>query len=343
MPKVIFDNLPTLLYRDIVIIHPHYQMIDQHKALTMPYENPPWEVISNRWKKDTIRYDLLYEYYPITVSNIDLDQSIKLTDEIKISTILFNNQCMNGFVGLLYWHKLAVSYGFKEKTNLGIINVDSGGLVVQIPKDSHGITVYSNNVVQLYKSLKSIDDTKTRQYNGFLDKLPYKIIIDKWELFDNNGHMISAHKLDNMLYISNLQHIMLYMLTNFTLLKKMKDTDRGDTFYIGYLLAYSIVKWASESYASKPNNKYMVFLPSPEVYGDSEISDSYLNSKRLFLEKIKDNDKKKIQPKCVFPETFKNGKIPNNYYKFIPNKSPILQFDGLITNDYFDRIKFIES
>jgi hypothetical protein len=98
--------------------------------------------------------------------------------------------------------------------------------------------------------------------------------------------MISAHKLDNMLYISNLQHIMLYMLTNFTLLKKMKDTDRGDTFYIGYLLAYSIVKWASESYASKPNNKYMVFLPSPEVYGDSEISDSYLNSKRLFLEKI---------------------------------------------------------
>ena len=65
MPKSIYDHLPFIVYRDIRIIHPHYQMIDQHRALSYPYENPPWEVITHRWKKDATRYDMLYEYYPL--------------------------------------------------------------------------------------------------------------------------------------------------------------------------------------------------------------------------------------------------------------------------------------
>ena len=348
MPKTIFDKLPTLLYRDVRIIHPHYQLIDQHRALSLPYENPPWEVIIHRWKKDATRYDILYGYYPLTLQNVDEKQSVKLMSEIKISSILFKNQCISGFAGLLYWHQLAVKYGFKEKTNIGKISVDSGGIVVQIPEDSHGVSIYSDDINKLYSLIKTDQSVKKeRRYNRFLDKLPYKMILDnKWELFDNSGYMMSAHKLDNFLYIANLQNIMLYMLTNLILLQKIKDVDRGNSFYIGYLLAQSIVQWAVGEYkksSESQTNKFMPFLPSIQVYGDIEISDSYLNAKRLFLEKLRERPKEHLQPMIIFPETFIKGKIPEKYYEFKPTKSPILQFDGSETTKYFDRINFIEK
>ena len=62
VPKNIFDSLPFIMYRGIKIIHPHYQIIDQHRSLSMPYENTPWEVITHRWEKDAIRYEVLYGF-----------------------------------------------------------------------------------------------------------------------------------------------------------------------------------------------------------------------------------------------------------------------------------------
>ena len=131
------------------------------------------------------------------------------------------------------------------------------------------------------------------------------------------------------------------MITNIILLQKIKDVDRGNTFYIGYLLAQSIVKWACDNYKKTSNNKFLPFLPSTEIYGDSEISDSYINSKRLFLENIGDINKENLQPMIIFPETFVKGKIPDKYYKFIPENSHILKFDGLETNQYYDRLELI--
>ena len=61
IPKVILDNIPFLKYKGFHIVHPHYQMIDQHRSLSYPYENAPRETIMNRMKKDMKRYDLLYE------------------------------------------------------------------------------------------------------------------------------------------------------------------------------------------------------------------------------------------------------------------------------------------
>ena len=344
IPQIIFDKLPTLLYRDIHIIHPHYQMIDQHRSLSLPYENPPWEVITHRWKKDSVRYDMLYEFYPLEIhNNGESVKKIQMTDEIRISSIIFKDQCISGFVGLLYWHDLAVKNGFKEKTDLGKISIDVGGIVVEMPQDSHGVTVYSNDIIKLHNIIKTEQMIKKeRRYNRFLDKLPYKIIIDNtWELFDNSGYMISAHKLENNLFVANLQNIMLYMITNIILLQKIKDVDRGNSFYIGYILAQSIVKWACINYKKTPKPEYMLFLPSAEVFGDTEISDSYLNAKRLFLESIDARTKEKLQPMIIFPETFVNGKIPDKYYKFVPENSQILQFDGLETDQYFDRVGFI--
>jgi hypothetical protein len=335
MPEIIFGKLPTLLYREIYIIHPHYQLIDQHRALSLPYENAPWEVITHRWVKDATRYDLLYKYYPIEPANTEL----KLSAEIRISSIYFKNQCIGGFAGLLYWHKIATDMGFKSNIKLGSITIDTGGIVVELPEDSHGVSIYSNDITALYKLIKDNGIKKERHYNRFLDKLPAKIIIDnKWEIFDNAGILLSAYKSESDIYISNLQNIMLYMLTNLILLQKIKEEERGDTFQMGYLLAQSIVKWAGDKFSNSPKEKLKMFLPSEKTYGTDEISDSYLNAKRLFLEKIKEIPKSELQPKAVFPEAFVNGKIPDKYYKFNPSKSAILKIDGAETKEYIARI-----
>lgn len=348
MPKDIYDKLPCLLYRDIRIIHPHYQLIDQHRALSYPYENPPWEVITHRWKKDASRYDLLYDYYPLKPKHLKEVPEFKLCEEITISSITFNDQCISGFAGLLYWTKAAKKLGYKNTNiSIGSIHIDSGGFIFQIPIDSHGVSIYSNDVIKLLNNLKKNDNIKEeRQYNRFLDKLPHKFILNnKYELFDNKGYMIGAHKTDIGIYIANLQNIMLYMLTNLILLNNIKEIDRGYSFYIGYITSQSIVKWAGDEYAKnkeKSSKKYMPFLPSVEVYGDEEVSDSYINSKRQFLEKIGDRDISKMQPGLIFPDTFDHGKIPKKYYKFDPKKSPILQFDGTETKDYKNRIYITE-
>ena len=64
-------------------------MIDQHRALSLPYENPPWEVVMHRWKKDAKRYDLLYSIYPLKkqkeLLDVPADDNFVLTDPIKIS------------------------------------------------------------------------------------------------------------------------------------------------------------------------------------------------------------------------------------------------------------------
>jgi hypothetical protein len=336
VPLNIFEKLPYLIYKDMRIVHPHYQMIDQHRALSHPYENAPYEVIAHRWRKDATRYDMLYAYYPL--NSDDLEQSdITLMAPINLSSILFKDQCISGFAGLLFWLNKASSMGFKEKSNLGKCEIDNTGMIIQLPDDSHGISIYSNNIIDLKERISNkFTYAESRQYNRFLDKLPFKIILDnKFELFDNAGCMISAYKTPIDIYVANLQHIMLYMLTNVILLRKIKNTDRGYSFYLGYLLAQNIVKWASEN-SNKP--KYKIFLPSADIYGDSEISDSYINSKRIYLEKTEEIVPDELQPTIVFPETFKKGKIPDSFYKFNPKKSHILQFDGEITNVFNKRI-----
>ena len=341
MPKSIYDHLPFIVYRDIRIIHPHYQMIDQHRALSYPYENPPWEVITHRWKKDATRYNMLYEYYPLKYTEKNEDE-LKLGNEITISSIVFKDQCLSGFAGLLYWEFYAKKMGYKNHNiSLGKIQEDTGGYIIQIPVDSHGISVYSDNVIQLRDELvKKYDIKEEHQYNRFLDKLPHKFILNNvYELFDNKGYMLSAYKTINNIFIANLQNIMLYMLTNLIILTEINSiNNRGYSFYIGYITAQSIVKWAVDEYKKSPAKKYMPFLPSTEIYGTTEVSDSYINSKRQFLEKIHNKEKVKLQPEIIFPETFINGKIPDKYYKFQPDKSSILQFDGAETKKYNNRI-----
>jgi hypothetical protein len=92
-PKPIFDKVPILLYDKFRIVHPHYQMMDQHISLSLPFQDPGFEVIFNRWKKDLIRYDKLYQYYPIVavmsdIMSADTGLTIDIEDKNKSKYIV---------------------------------------------------------------------------------------------------------------------------------------------------------------------------------------------------------------------------------------------------------------
>lgn len=65
-PKNIFDIIEVLNFDGMKIVHPSFQRIDVHKSLSFPYDNPPREVVFNRYAKDVKRFNILDENYPIT-------------------------------------------------------------------------------------------------------------------------------------------------------------------------------------------------------------------------------------------------------------------------------------
>lgn len=61
----ILSELKTMKYESFLIVDPMYQRIDMHSSLSFPYDNVPQEVIFNRWKKDTERFEIINGLYPL--------------------------------------------------------------------------------------------------------------------------------------------------------------------------------------------------------------------------------------------------------------------------------------
>lgn len=342
VPKNIIDHIPTLWYKGIQIVHPHYQFIDQHRSLSYIYENAPFETVMIRPEKDMVRYDLLYSFYPLKALNID-KYEIKLKNE-KLYTSLLENQCISGFIALNYWINKAKKHGFKNNYDLGSFKLDDTMLHYTIPVDSHGITIYSDDMSDLYDKISKIHDMKDiRFYNQFLGTFPKKIIIDnRFEIMENT-HKISAHKIkDTNIYIANIQHIMLYLLGNYILLMKIKNIKRGYSFYSAYLVCIDLVKWASDKYYSSKKEDidkkelFKEFFPTAEIYGKYNISESYKVSKYRFDVKNKTfkDEKKFAQPHNIYDRDLIYKSIPKKYFNFNVSESELFLIDGKETNNF---------
>ncbi len=182
-PQVIYDQVPTLQYEDLRIAHPHWQMIDQHSSLSMPFENPGREVIFHRWKKDMVRYDKLYSHYPVTPSKIKQAKTTIPLNEIK-------GTCLCG------WSR-DVRDG----------KVTAFGDRISIATDDY---------------LKCIDENKMQivsYHSEYFGKLPRYVLCKSRsnvlvEVFDVAGKLISASQVDkkNNVWLCNVQWSMVYSL-----------------------------------------------------------------------------------------------------------------------------------
>lgn len=315
MPPVLFDQLPTICYRGYTMIHPHFQMIGQHRALCNPYESKPRETIrSGRWEKDMKRHDLLYQYYPLKLTkeqfrNIDLNS-------VKLDVLENQDYCFTGLAALLYWMREASKFGFEKDNSFGSFSETEIRLrgKVALLTDSHE---------ELFQVFKSSD---VKFYNRQIDHLPRSFRCNNFEVFDNLGEQVSASAEGNF-HVANLQTIMVYFLTRLIVNK----SDNED-YLRGYLRCRDLIKWASKLYEKEknPDKKqfYEKLFPSIHVYGKQYIFDTYM------IKKAEKREKRiQLQPKHMYGLI--NMSIPEKLKEFKYKDSWVFDFDGQETACFY--------
>lgn len=323
IPQKIFDAIPRLNYKGLDFVHPYYQYMDQHRALCTGFENIGLgrPVISNRWKKDMQRYDMLWEQYPLRWNGDKPELKVEAEQVIPLDII--QNQCVTGFAALVYWIEWAKKKGFKTHYNLGKFSITSAGVVYSVPTDSHGITMYSNNIEDLYKAIKSKYKPKNeRFYTRFVDKFPRKVIIDNsWEILDNKHNWIAASKITNDIYMANMQTIMLYFITNYVLLNKLKKENRGYTFFVGYMVARDLVNFGAINHLDE-------LLPTIGYYGTTIVSESFELAKTKLMKRYDESIVIPRQPHRIYERDLRTKTIPSAYHHFNPKDSSLFDMGG---------------
>jgi hypothetical protein len=188
IPKDLYDKLPTVKYEGSRIIHPHYQMIDQHRALSLPYENPPREtIIGKRWTQDIERYELLNKYYPIKDENSSQEEFFGQDQVNLISYTVgydeWDGICLGGYVGLLFWLTKGKELGhLYEFSDLGSITFANNDITIKLQKnmlttiitDDYAaflkILGYEDNISLPMEKTQSAEEAKISDKKGSREK-----------------------------------------------------------------------------------------------------------------------------------------------------------------------------
>jgi FkbM family methyltransferase len=182
-PQSVFDKLPYIEHNSMRIIHPHFQMMDIHHALSFPFENPTRPVVSHRWRRDMKRYDLLFDAYPIK-SKLDVP---KMTERALPKSLL-SHSCITGWAALSFWRNKKIAAPEGEP--------------VHILDDDFGRWVAASTSKPVYISSR-------------FGKMPRSVLVtidgSSVEVFDNLGEKVSAERVGSM-YVANLQHVMMLFL-----------------------------------------------------------------------------------------------------------------------------------
>lgn len=317
IPKEIFKRIPTIIYQGINIVHPHFQMIDQHRALSLPFEKPPLETMYGRWKKDICRYDLLNDNFPIEAPAIKKEK----TTSYKIPLRDLQHHCLDGYPALLYWIEKANQLLDKKITHyLGNFTIDNHVMFNLHSKCEFNIL--SDKPDDIIAKLNSSKSNIT-SYNPVLDKIPERTILQNQKktfcILNNNGDMRSAHKTEHGFHVANLQQVMCYLLTRGIFYK--------DNFALScYKLAQQVLFNAVASYEKTANKKFLPFLPSGEVYGQCNTYDSYCIAKNTIDATMYKGKKLYNTPPNAYPKL--GEKVPEKYYEFDPTTEHMYQFDG---------------
>lgn len=318
IPENLFKLVPTTEYQGFTIVHPYYQMIDQHRALSLPYENAPFETIMQRFDKDLKRNDLLYDAYPIK------PEEITKTTHISVDKNIFKDSCVNGFLAAIYWLKYADSHGYKpdiEYQNILDKTTFGDKIETELPDELH-ISILSDHPEEVSKEFKT-----PVIYNSTLDKIACRTVFENYEVLHNHGRLTAAyHDKELNLYIANIQTILCHMLA-LAIIYKNKNAQSV------FSLCRDLFIWGCKEYLDNKDEKYLLLLPTYEVYGDHNYTESHELAYKDFESKIDEVNNKQITPKNAYPEPGKA--IKESLFEFIPSESPIYQVDGLPTKKEF--------
>jgi hypothetical protein len=251
MPQSIFDRLPTLTYEGMKIIHPNFQRIDQHRALSVPYENPPNEVIFHRWEKDIKRFNILDKYYPVSMPKTAMlpEKQIKIEESHR-------DFVLHGTAAYACMMKCLIDLVDEVKKQKGKSHP-------VMPKDIHDNVMsddFAFNTEKTENMLTIIHHTPTSVitpigasrtcYNPYMtlsDKIvingaamPYGICI-----YDSSNVLVSMSVLkiqNKRIRFTSVQHQMMYFMA-MSLKNEGKLADYYMTYYVSCL---NIIKYAED-------------------------------------------------------------------------------------------------
>ena len=195
VPKYIFDKINTLNYEGFIIIHPWVQQINQLRAMRNMLEGAPKEMIlSNRIEKDTKRYRLLANAYPIETKELTYIKS-------KIVTIkLDKNKVLTGFPAAIYWLDKLEDNPFDW-----YIKVEKDVCTISMPEDQC--------IHYLVDGFSDIDTTKCKKFNPLLDKLYPSVVVDNITYYNIYGDKHIVESLGSDYYIDGFYGTMMWLAT----------------------------------------------------------------------------------------------------------------------------------
>jgi hypothetical protein len=311
LPKEYLNRLPTIAYKKLKLIHPDYQKISMHRALSLPYENPGQEVIYHRWRKDIKRYNLLEQYYPFsidthkklilsTIKGLPKSKLIVPVKKVSTTTIsipidVLDGVVLDGFgsyaVMFAAMKNLEKNKTFKSEWSKTLKSlpecscvVKDGKAIFTIPK-GESIILSTDDPIALRDLLikkKIIKDKSVSYRSQILDLIPPRIISDDIIIYNNRGLLSTYSKVkinDETLSISSMQRVLLHFLFNY--FYNIGKTNHHGVFYEATLalatLATDVCIGIPEKNQSEFMNRTPFFL-SVMSYGSYNWSDAYLNN-----------------------------------------------------------------
>jgi hypothetical protein len=317
-PLTVFRQIPTLNYDKLRIVHPHWQMSDQHSSLSLPFENPGMEVIFHRWKKDMLRYDKLYEHYPIVPEMEQPDSITTGTKNIKKYTTENSTDDSNRppYGRKFGYHRSSEREHIAKTLELPMqtvkipmaeisgscicgwsaidYEIDGDNITLSIPTDEP-VTVASYNYNQF---IEKHELDVLEYYSEYFGKLPRKVIckstfVDtngrtkKLEVYDIFGILISANQISEKhdVWVCNIQWVMLYLL--------VRIFSSGDP---------KIIFTSEEQYVRCRQLVTSGEYPSIDVYGEHNFTHTSINSMKKHKEKVYSIKSKQLQPVSMYPK-----------------------------------------
>jgi hypothetical protein len=220
MPKSIYDEMPVQVYKRMRVVHPTFQRMDMHRAMSMPFENPPFEVFQHRIRKDVKRFKMLHEEYSLPVKS-DAAKRCEL-DEIEVPLEFFSGGAISGVLAYNVMRVAIDAYVSEKSVVRG--RLEESGLLASISEklsraaparfEVRGGVVRTTIPAKLTKLAtvltdeadkaagviqKKTGESEVRKYNMYGDSLrPRTIVVGSWEVFDNLGMKVSARSVGSV-------------------------------------------------------------------------------------------------------------------------------------------------
>lgn len=272
LPPKVYDTLPTLKFNDFRIVHPNFQRLDMHRAFNNPYENSPNELVYFRSEKDSKRFKLLDEHYPIEFKEFK-DDIVEFKVKGLKSGLLTDLAAFAVYCELYKQHN---SVG-KEMFLLSA-RVENGELFVMLPKSYPIIAFHAFEEIA-----KEFSGKEVEKYHRFLDdsKPPttrFEIENGFLDVYDSKYNLIPCHEIEfqNLkLKIANVHDIASHFLTN----RFLYQDENWMCFYHSLL---QMMKAMESLYPEKKEACNPWFLTA-EFYGNETIN--FSRTQVLQLEK----------------------------------------------------------